>query len=120
MTEIERAKYHFRGPNRYNCIQAILKAFQHVNNCPDEFIESHRKLGQGRIGEGRCGALYAARMHGADDAQKQKIEEQFVAMAGDAACRPIRKAKQVSCERCVEIAASVLKNELATRVSGEK
>ena len=104
----ERAANYFHGPDRYNCGQAVLKAFQEDHNVTEDLIEQFKKLGGGRADGGLCGALYAAKTLAGNELDLS-LEEKFVKQAGSARCREIRKKGNLSCRECVYTAAKLLK-----------
>ncbi len=116
----------FRGKDRLNCIQAMLKAFQPVSGVSDEVIGSFAKLGKGKVNGGVCGALYAAEFLLDDPDAVRDLEREFEAAAGSTICKRIRKGKKLSCGDCVALAARFvrehrerhLQNPNRTRVGG--
>jgi hypothetical protein len=103
----KEAKDYFRGKERYNCVQAIMKVF--CRWCKDKDIHSFRKIGHGKAPEGLCGAVYAAGCLLEDDARQLQMKKMFTDEAGSVKCREILKKRKVSCERCVDLAAEILK-----------
>lgn len=99
---------HFRGRNRYNCAQAVLKAYAPSVGMEDACLEQFSHLGSGRAPEGECGALFAAKSVFQDVVAKQRIEEEFVRAAGSKKCRDIRKGRNFTCEQCVQTAADAV------------
>ena len=95
----------FRGPDRNNCAQAVLKAYADLAGVDQSCVERFSRLGSGRAPEGECGALFAAKCLLADDSARQTLHDAFTRAAGSAACREIRRLGRVSCQQCVEIAA---------------
>lgn len=106
------AKQLFHGKGKYNCAQAILKAFQKYGRLPDQQILQHKSSGGGRAPGGICGALYAARLHLSDAAEISDMEAAFKEKAGYITCREIRKNKTLTCVQCVETAAKILKEKM--------
>jgi len=104
------AAQYFHGQERFNCCQAVLKAFAHKTLMTDSFIaDNFHKYGGGRAPDNMCGALYAAGILLADNQQEfLRISEQFSIQAGSASCRGIRKAGKLSCRECVELTARLL------------
>ena len=107
--EIKRAKELFRGKEKYNCVQAVLKAYQHMSNISDEEIFAFSESGGGRIGEGMCGAFYAAEIQSKNQRKIQFLTDQFKEIAGSIKCKEIRKLRKISCSSCVETAAMLTK-----------
>jgi len=95
----------FRGESRYNCAQAVLKAYASLTGVEHSCVERFSRLGSGRAPEGECGALFAAKSMLADDSARQTLQDAFVRAAGSAACREIRQLGRLSCKQCVETAA---------------
>ena len=109
----EKAAEYFTGSPRYNCAQAVLKAFQELHNVPEEQVAEFRRMGGGRAEGGLCGALYAARVLCQDPEGLAELEARFEREAGSTQCREIRKLKRLKCADCVRLAAGTL-NELTT------
>ena len=99
---------YFRGKHRYNCAQAVLKAYASPVGLGDSCLERFSRFGSGRAPEGECGALFAAKAILQDHAAKQKTEEEFVHAAGSKKCRDIRKSRKFTCEQCVQTAADAV------------
>lgn len=100
-----KAESFFHGKERYNCAQAVLKAFEEECLITEDQIEFASKKGAGRAEEGLCGALYAARLLVNDDETKQELNNVFEKEAGAIHCRQIRKINKLSCKECVRLAA---------------
>lgn len=107
--ESKRAKELFSGKEKYNCVQAVLKAYQHMSNISDKETSAFSKSSNGRIGKGMCGALYAAKIQLKDQMKIQHLTDQFKEIAGSIKCKEIRKLKKISCSGCVETAAKLIK-----------
>lgn len=99
---------HFRGKNRYNCAQAVLKAYAPMVGLGDACLERFSHFGSGQAPEGECGALFAAKAVFQDSAVKQEIENEFIRAAGSKKCRDIRKEKKFTCGQCVQTAADAV------------
>jgi hypothetical protein len=99
---------YFRGQERYNCAQAILKTFDVAAGLGPGCIERFSKLGGGRAPGGECGALFAAKSMLASPSARRRVEDRFVAKCGAVACRAIRQGRRVSCQECVQVAADEL------------
>ncbi|NLX55495.1 MAG: hypothetical protein GXY58_10310 [Planctomycetaceae bacterium] len=95
----------FRGPDRHNCAQAVLKAYACLTGVDCSCLERFTKLGGGRAPAGECGALYAAKAMLTDVAAQRTLHAAFVQAAGAAGCREIRRLGRLSCHQCVETAA---------------
>jgi len=98
----------FRGPERNNCAQAVLKAYANLAGVDQRCVERFSRMGSGRAPEGECGALFAAKSLLADPSARQTVHDAFARAAGSTACREIRRRGQVSCRQCVETAADGL------------
>jgi hypothetical protein len=98
----------FHGKYRYNCAQAVLKAYAALVGVGDACLDRFAQYGSGRAPNGECGALYAAKALVADPDTKQEVERQFLAIAGMTTCRDIRKGRRVSCEQCVQAASDAV------------
>ena len=111
MTKLKANTFFRTEPEKLNCAQCIVKAFQAQLNIPEEVIAGFRKYGGGRAPEGICGALYAAdyllKQQG-----KNSIQEEFREKAGAVMCRELKKKRKVSCEMCVNIADELLEKKL--------
>ena len=69
---------HFHGKSRYNCAQAVLKAYAPLVGLEDICLERFSHFGSGKAPEGECGALFAAKSVFQDLAVKQEIENEFI------------------------------------------
>jgi hypothetical protein len=98
----------FRGKDKLNCAQAVLKAFQSVFNISDVDIRLSASAGSGKAEGGVCGALHAARVILKDSPFLLKIEREFEARAGSLLCREIRKLNKLPCRGCVALSAELL------------
>lgn len=110
MKKKEIAQSFYRGEERYNCAQAILKAFQADYEIPQETIEEFARFGSGRANEGRCGALFAGQSILQNERHSENLEREFSAVAGSSKCREIRQMKKLSCAECVALTADLLEN----------
>ena len=106
--EKQNALIHFRDRRRYNCAQAVLKAYAPSVGLEDACLEQFSHLGSGRAPEGECGALFAAKVILQDHSAKQRIEEEFVHATGSNKCRDIRRSRRLTCEECVQTAADAV------------
>jgi len=109
----EQALHYFRGEKKDNCAQALLKAFQKECTIDDELIAKAKGWGGGRAPDGLCGALYGAQLLFNDDAVRSALARAFGEAAGDILCKPIRKAKTMSCKQCVAHAATIAQQHLS-------
>lgn len=110
--EIALAKELFHGKDRYNCAQAILKAFQKHNKLTDDEISRYSLSGGGKAEGGLCGALYAAKLQLANAEEKTALEISFMDKAKYLTCKEIKTNKTLSCVQCVETAAEILKEKI--------
>lgn len=103
----------FRGEEKFNCAQAVFKAFQPLSNMSDDEIHSFANQGGGRAPEGTCGALYGA-LHLSQliKVNKQKISDEFKDIATSTKCREIRQSRALSCKECVALAERLLKEQM--------
>lgn len=99
--KVEIALSKFRKP--YNCAQTVYAAFKGGDA---EGLEELSKCGGGKAPEGLCGALYSAvkLCPGAAD----KIREEFSEATGSQFCREIKTVYRTPCEKCVEVAAKLV------------
>ena len=110
---VEKAKaYHAdkAGPKKMNCAQAVIAAFKEKYDLPADAVDMFASFGAGRAPEGQCGALYAAKyiLEKSDKGKIALSEKIFIASAGSAKCKEIRKMNKLSCSGCVEKAAGFL------------
>jgi hypothetical protein len=102
---------HFRRPpERLNCAQAVLYAYQKVSGDGRISVAEMKSLGGGRAPGGVCGALHAACTVAPDKAEG--LKSRFAGITGTILCREIREAGQHSCEVCVGESARILQEEL--------
>jgi hypothetical protein len=106
--EKPNALTYFRGEHRYNCAQAVLKAYASLAGLGDPCLERFSQFGGGRAPNGECGALFAAKAILQETAAKRKTEEEFIRAAGSNKCRAIRKAQTFTCAQCVQTAADAV------------
>ena len=99
-----------RPPERMNCAEAVLYAYQKISGDTAIAISDMKPLGSGRAPGGLCGALHAACIVAPDKAERLKAR--FAEIAGSVVCKEIRRAKQHPCEFCVSEAAQLLEDEL--------
>lgn len=99
-----------RPPERMNCAEAVLCAYQTISGDTAIALSEMKRLGGGRVPGGLCGALHAACAIAPDKAERLKAR--FAEIAGSIVCKEIRRAKQHPCEFCVSEAAQLLESEL--------
>ena len=95
-----------RAPERLNCAQAVLDAYQAVTGRHVAPVADFEPLGGGRAPGGECGALHAACL--AAPASAATIRASFAAHAGSTLCRPLKQELRFPCTECVELAADLL------------
>jgi len=108
MTDEPKASKYFHGQDRYNCAQAIMRAFRDRLSVSEEAIKACRKFGGGRAEGGVCGAVHAAHMLIEDPEIVRKLDDLFFCQAGSVKCREIRKLKKLSCVECVDLTAEIM------------
>lgn len=107
-----RAESNFRGVDKLNCAQAILKTFSGHYPVTNELMQSHSKSGGGRVEGNTCGAIYAASLLETDSAIQEKLQNGFLKEAGSLKCRDIRKSKSLTCHQCVGVTADLLSEHI--------
>jgi len=91
-----------------NCAQSVYTGFQKLLDVPQTVIDAALKQGGGKAEGGLCGALHAALALSQHAETRKELQTQFEKLAGSQQCREIRKKKQMSCDQCVELAATIL------------
>lgn len=104
---IERSVHAFKN-ERLNCAQSILKGFQEQKAITEHMITQASGLGGGHAQDGRCGALHAALTLVDDTHTSEAMSQAFVQKTGSEQCREIRKKRVMPCDKCVELAATLL------------
>ena len=105
------AAQYFHGKERFNCCQAVMKAFADKTGMTDDDIrEQFASHGGGRAPEGVCGALHAAREL-LDKENFNILADKFEKAAGAKTCREIRSARQLPCVECVELVGQLLSKD---------
>lgn len=107
------AESNFRGVEKLNCAQAILKTFKEPYNVSNETIAAHSKSGGGRVEGNTCGAIYAATLLESNSEVQKKLTEGFIKEAGSLKCRDIRTSNSLTCHQCVGLTADLLQKHLA-------
>jgi hypothetical protein len=107
---VERAKGYYLnkyGAGKLNCSQAVIAAFRGRFFLDKDVVASFALHGRGMAPDGICGALYAAQFLLKDKYQDRvkDCEDNFIANAGSAKCREIRKLRKLPCIGCVEKSA---------------
>lgn len=99
-----------------NCAEAVAGAWQKVSGKNLEVTENLSKCGSGRAPQGLCGAVYAAQLV-SDADKKAELTHRFADAAGSLVCGEIRSMRKLSCAACVELAASLLEENLQQAVA---
>ena len=102
------ASQYFRGHEKFNCAQAIAKAFQDEFNVPDEIIVSYADKGSGRAEGGLCGSAFAAINLFKDSKDKLRFEQLYTERAGSMICKELKKIKKMSCKERVDLSADII------------
>ncbi len=92
-----------RAPERLNCAQAVLDAYQAVTGRHVAPVGDFKPFGGGRAPDGECGALHAACQCAPESAAE--IRAAFAAHAGTTLCREL---DALPCEECVALSAQLL------------
>ena len=111
----EKALGYFRvPPERLNCAQASLKAFEGLSSevTPQRIAEFHG-MGGGRSEGGCCGAIHAAKTVLKDVRKIDALEKHFVEIAGSTKCKEIRHFNRLTCAQCVGAAAEFVESQIA-------
>jgi hypothetical protein len=108
---------YFKGPEKYNCAQAVFKGFQEEYDVPEAFIRAHKMHGHGKAPCGVCGAAYAAVQLLATQEEREQFNAAFEKQAGSLLCAVIRTRKTVSCKDAVALAESILRSDAIERES---
>ena len=103
-----KASDFYHGVEKYNCAQAVLRAFRDKYNLTCDFIELHKKSGSGRADGGLCGAIYAVHLLIKDKNKIDAAEKIFSEKAGSTRCKEIRNLKMLECAGCVDLAEKIL------------
>lgn len=106
------AESNFRGADKLNCAQAILKTFQESYQVSDTLIKKHASSGGGRAEGNACGAIYAATILENDRTIQKKLTDAFLKKAGSLKCREIRSSRSLTCHQCVGLTAELLEQHL--------
>lgn len=109
------AAFLFRK-GRKNCAEAVAEAWQKVSGNGLELTVNLAKCGSGRAPQGLCGAIYAAQLV-CDEDKTAELTDRFADAAGSLNCGEIRSMKKLSCTACVELAASLLEENLQQAVA---
>ena len=102
----------FRGTDKLNCAQSILKAFQPAFGTADDEIAAFKTAGEGKTPGGVCGALYAATYLLGSPELAGELDAAFEREAGAGHCKKIRKLKKLTCGDCVALAARFLQDHM--------
>lgn len=102
----------FHGKERFNCAQAVLKAFQPESGVSNEAINAAASAGGGKALGGVCGALYVARVLLDDQGLFKDVSDRFSRKAGSVQCMQIRMMRQMPCLECVSLSAKLLEEHI--------
>jgi len=108
MTDEPKASKYFHGQERYNCAQAIMRAFRDRLPVSDKTLKTCQKFGGGRAEGGVCGAVHAAHMLIEDPELVRQLDDLFSRQAGSVRCREIRRLKKLSCRECVDLTFEIM------------
>ena len=114
-TMLDVAVFLYRK-GRKNCAEAVAGAWHKVSGKDPEVMENMSMCGSGRAPMGLCGAVYAAQLV-SDGDKKAELTHRFADAAGSLLCREIRSMRKLSCTACVELAASLLEENLQQAVA---
>jgi hypothetical protein len=104
----------FHRNRQGNCAQAVVVAWHKKTLRNGELAEKLSGSGGGKAPEGLCGALYAINCL-VDKESAAKLTIKFSkAAGGHTTCKAIRSSKSLSCTECVEVAAELLDEHLAS------
>lgn len=98
------------APHKWNCVQAIFKAYQDYVGLSDEEIEArYRTKGGGRVEGGLCGALYAAlEIVGPDTPEGRQLKADFEQRLKAYTCAALKTELKVPCLVTVQTADELL------------
>lgn len=114
-TMLDVAVFLYRK-GRKNCAEAVAGAWQKVSGMNLEVTENLSRCGSGEAPLGLCGALYAAQLVSNED-KEAELTHRFADAAGSLLCGEIRRKRKLSCTACVELAASLLEENLQKAVA---
>lgn len=106
-----QAADYFHGKEGYNCVQAVLKAFQPESGMSDSVINSAKVAGGGRAPDGVCGALYAAQILLGEDPSCSKVSRAFEAKYGSLHCSDLKK-DECGCRKLVQKSADLTNSHI--------
>ncbi|MEZ4485502.1 MAG: hypothetical protein R2864_13250 [Syntrophotaleaceae bacterium] len=109
-TMADNALFLFKK-KRMNCAEAVGEAWQKAAGKDLDVMVSLSECGSGHAPMGLCGAVYAAQL-ASDGNQRAELNRRFADAAGSLLCREIRSMRKLSCAACVELAASLLDENL--------
>jgi hypothetical protein len=107
----QHALEHFRRPpQRLNCAQSVLYAYQQVAGVNSIPLSDMKSLGGGRAPGGLCGAVHAACV--VAPSRAESLKKRFAEITGSIYCAELRSAAEHPCEVCVSESARLLGDEL--------
>jgi hypothetical protein len=98
-----------KSPERLNCAQAVLHAWQAVTGDTRIALAELKPFGGGRAPEGICGALYGACV--AAPHRAAALRSGFAARLGSVHCKTLRTGGDHACQECVAYAAELLASQ---------
>jgi hypothetical protein len=110
---VKKALEFFKGSGgkvRFNCAQAVAKAFMEKFELSDNSTAIFASYGSGKAPGGVCGALYAAQtiLQKMGAKKVAEADQLFSDYTGSIKCSDIRRTRKVSCMECVKKAAEIL------------
>jgi hypothetical protein len=109
----------YRGRDRYNCAQALLRTFQSEAGVSDTAVQAASRIGSGRAEGGVCGALHAAGVLLNDPGLLERVEREFAGVAGSTRCRAIRALGRITCRECVSLSAGLVQPHMTRTRPGD-
>ncbi|WP_163351826.1 C-GCAxxG-C-C family protein [Desulfovibrio sp. JC010] len=106
--KVEQAVGLFHGRKKYNCAQAVLKAYQPESGISEMAVQAASMAGGGRAVGGTCGALHAAMILLDDPTIVDRVKQEFSKTAGSTICREIRSFRRINCRECVALSAALV------------
>ncbi len=107
----KQAAEYFHGKEGYNCVQAVLKAYQSECQLTDKAIDSAAAFGGGRVAGGTCGTLYAAQVLLGESEALNTIAATFVEKNGSTKCCDLKHSEE-GCRGYVAQVAELLTDHI--------
>ncbi|WP_419787999.1 C-GCAxxG-C-C family (seleno)protein [Pseudodesulfovibrio sp.] len=108
----ELAASLFRGVEKYNCAQAVLKAYQVESGLSEADLKAASNAGNGKAPGGRCGALQAAMILLDTQEVVENVRQEFASAAGSTKCKEVRSINRLKCRECVALAAGLIERHM--------